>query len=99
MLPPFCERKFGPAHGGELQARDKQRSKQCRCIAADAALAEVHEQDFAFVEDASQVEAILGLADEIAQKRGADKVADFVLDRSNSLGLEFWVHPCKFVEP
>lgn len=89
----------GPAHGGELDARDEEGAEQRRGVLADAALAEIHEQHLALVHDASQVQRRLRLADDISQHRARRKRPNLIEHRRQGFSLLLLVPTREFPLP
>ncbi len=76
----------GTGHRSLLDAGDEQGSEQSRVVLAQAARAEIDDQDLAVVHDTPQVERPTGLADDVADRGVGQERADFVLNRGDGLG-------------
>ena len=79
----------GARHGGELDLGNQEGAEDAGIIFADEALAEIDNEDFAFVHDFSDVKAGLWLTDDISDNWVSREGADFVQDRSDRFGNLF----------
>ena len=92
-------RNIGAGHGGELDLSDEEGAEDAGVVFADETFREIHDENLAFVHNLANVEAGVGLADDVADDGVGGEGADFVQDWGDRLVDLFLVPLAEFVFP
>lgn len=86
-------------HGGELELRGEQAADEAGFVGAEFSFGKIGDEDAAGIHHEWDAHLGAHLAEDVANNRVQQKLADLVLDRSDGLALEPRIVSLKFVEP
>jgi hypothetical protein len=84
----FLLRLVGAVHGRQLELRHQKRTEQIGLVVAQPAFGQIGDEQASVVHQELETDLALHLAENVADHRTEEKLADFVLDGRNRLPLE-----------